>query len=362
MRGGNALRFLRYTAVRAVTQGLAVVVALYLTILIVNMGGRLDDIRRSEIRLAVATSITTNPANAELPPSVINQMIEERTQLEYRRLGLDRNFFIRSFDYLTTALSLSLGRAENLFSDSGSREVRRIIAERLPSTLILFGTANLIIFFGTLWVGLALSRRYGTWVDRLVVSLAPTSAAPGWFYGIFLLLIFAAVLRVLPWGGMVSAPPPENRWLYAASVLQHMILPVTAMVLGSFFSGAYGRRTFFLIFSSEDYVDLAKAKGLSSRALQNRYILRPTLPTIIAGFVLMVIGLWFGAIILETVFNWPGVGRLYYQATQSSDTPVVVGVMVVYGYLLAISVFMLDFIYGIVDPRVRVTGGTQRRL
>lgn len=362
MRGGNVLRFGRYTVVRAVTQGLAVVVALYLTILIVNMGGRLDQIRKAEIRNQVGAAILANPENQQLPPSVLNEMIEQRVQLTYRQYGLDRPFFVRSFEYLTTALSLSLGRAEQLFSDSGSREVRRIIAERLPSTLILFGTANILIFFATLWVGLSLSRRYGTWVDRLVVSLAPTSAAPGWFYGIFLLLIFAAVLRVLPWGGMVSAPPPQDRWLYAASVLQHMILPVTAMFLSSFFSGAYGRRTFFLIFSSEDYVDLARAKGLSSRALQNRYILRPTLPTIITGFVLMVIGLWFGAIILETVFNWPGIGRLYYQATQSNDTPVIVGVMVVYGYLLAISIFLLDFIYGVVDPRVRVTGGTQRRL
>ncbi|MFH1609512.1 MAG: ABC transporter permease subunit, partial [Candidatus Bipolaricaulota bacterium] len=74
------------------------------------------------------------------------------------------------------------------------------------------------------------------------------------------------------------------------------------------------------------------------------------------------IAMWMGAIILETVFNWPGLGQLYLQAVNVNDTPTVVGVMVIYGYLLAISVFLLDFMYAIVDPRVRVGGGTQRRL
>ncbi len=359
---GNFLKFARYTTVKAVMLGIAVVIALYLTILIVNMGGKLDEIRKSEIRLAVATAIYADPNNAQIPASELKKMIDDRVQLEYRRLGLDQPFLVRSFNYLLTALSLSLGRSEQLVSDTGSKEVRRIILERLPSTLVLFATANLLIFFSTLWLGLSLSRHYGSWFDRLVVTLAPTSAAPGWFYGIFLILIFAAVLRVLPWGGMVDDPPPSNPWVYAGSVAKHMILPVLAMTVGSFFSAVYSRRTFFLIFSSEDYVEMAKAKGLSARQVQNRYILRPTLPTIITNFMLMIIGMWMGAIILETVFKWPGLGRLYLSAVNTNDTPVVVGVMVIYGYLLALSVFLLDFIYAIVDPRVRVTGGMQRRL
>jgi len=211
-----------------------------------------------------------------------------------------------------------------------------------------------------LFTALAISRRYGSWIDRAVVSLAPTSAAPGWFYGIFLILIFAAVLRILPWGGMVDAPPPKTTLGYGASLLRHMILPVLAMAAGAFLSSTYSRRTFFLIFSSEDYVDLAKAKGLSSRAVERRYILRPTLPTIITQFMLMIIAMWMGAIILETVFVWPGLGRLYLQAVNLNDTPVIVGVMVIYGYLLAASVFLLDFIYAIVDPRVRIGAGAKK--
>ena len=102
---------------------------------------------------------------------------------------------------------------------------------------------------------------------------------------------------------------------------------------------------------------MAKAKGLSSHDIENRYVLRPTLPTIITNFALLLIGLWTGAIILETVFNWPGLGRLFYAAINIYDTPVIVGETVIYAYLLAVTVFVLDFIYVLVDPRVRIGGG-----
>ena len=102
---------------------------------------------------------------------------------------------------------------------------------------------------------------------------------------------------------------------------------------------------------------MAKAKGLSDREIERRYVLRPTLPTIITQFALLLITLWTGAIILETVFNWPGLGRTLYQAIGLYDTPVIVGSTVIYAYLLALTVFLLDFVYALVDPRVKVGGG-----
>ncbi len=354
------LRVARYSLVKAILLGFAVVVAVFITILIVNMGGRLDDIRKQEILNQVALQVTANPAYQELPPSEVRRIIEEKAQLEYRRLGLDKPFLVRTAAYLKNAITLNLGRSENLLSDTMSREVRRIIIERLPSTLILFGTSSILLFFTAVFLALALSRHYGSWFDRLVVSLAPTSTAPGWFYGIFLILIFAAVLRILPFGGMVDAPPPKETGAYILSLLKHMILPVLSMFVGGLASSVYSWRTFFLIYSSEDYVELAKAKGLSGRTIERRYILRPTLPPIITSFTLMVIGMWLGAIILESVFNWPGMGSLYIAAVNSNDTPTVVGINVIYGYLLAGSVFFLDFVYALVDPRVRIGAGEKK--
>lgn len=138
-----------------------------------------------------------------------------------------------------------------------------------------------------------------------------------------------------------------------------MILPVSALFISSIFISVYSWRTFFLIYSSEDYVELAKAKGLSGRAIEYRYILRPTLPPIMTNFMLTVISLWMGAPILESVFNWPGMGRTLYQAIGLFDTPVIVGATVIFAYLLAITVFVLDIIYAILDPRVRIGEGGQ---
>ncbi len=207
-----------------------------------------------------------------------------------------------------------------------------------------------------MFTALYLSQRYGSLLDRAMVALAPTSAAPGWFYGIFLIVIFAALLRVLPFGGMVAVPPPADRLAYALSLLRHLVLPVSAIVLSAIFQAVYYWRTFFLIYSREDYVELARAKGLPSATVERRYILRPTLPAIVTSFALTLIALWMGAIVLETVFHWPGLGRLMFQAIGTFDTPVIVGAVVIYAYLLAVTVFVLDIVYAMLDPRVLVEG------
>jgi peptide/nickel transport system permease protein len=345
-----------FLLLRLVSLFFTVAVGIYLTILVANMGGYVDEIRRGAIREAIGQQVTTDPDMRRLSVTERNEIVAELVRIEEQRQGMDRPFVLRSLTYLRNALLLDLGRSQNMTSDSGSGQVRLIILERLPSTLVLFATANLFLFFSALFSALYLSRRYGSVVDRIVVLLTPSSAAPGWFYGIFLILIFAALLGWLPFGGMVSAPPPDNRLDYALSVMWHMILPTMAILISSVFVSIYSWRTFFLIFSSEDYVEVARAKGLPSNLIERRYILRPTLPNIITNFMLLIIGLWYGAIILETVFTWPGIGRLFFMAIGQFDTPVIVGITVIYAYLLGITVFLLDFIYALVDPRVKVGG------
>ncbi|MCK4581652.1 MAG: ABC transporter permease, partial [Dehalococcoidia bacterium] len=325
-----------------------------------NWGGAMDEARKAQIRFDVTVAVYANPGYLDLPESDLQRLVDEFTAAQIRAVGLDRPFLERSLSYTRDAMTLNLGRSQYIISDTGSRMVRSVLLDRLPSTLLLIATAELLLFFMALLAALYLSRRYGSFVDRLIIALAPTSAAPAWFYGLFLILIFAAILRVLPWGGMTAVPPPPTTGGYALSVLRHLVLPVGAVILGAIFANIYNWRTFFLMYSSEDYVELAKAKGLSSQAIERRYILRPTLPPILTSFLLLLITLWLGAIVLETVFNWPGVGRLYYQAIQVSDTPVIVGVVVVFGYLLAITVFMLDFMYAALDPRVRMNIGGGR--
>jgi peptide/nickel transport system permease protein len=357
----SLVRLARYTAARLIALFITVVIGVYITVLVANMGGYVDDIRRAQIREGVITAAAADLEFQRLPQSERSAIIQQQIEVQERRFGLDQPFALRSFRYLRNAITLDLGFSDNMSSDSGSRLVRNIILERLPPTLVLFGTANLLIFFLSLFFGLSLSRRYGSFFDKLVLALAPSSAAPGWFYGLFLILIFAGLFRVLPFGGMVGSPPPDNPLDYGLSVMRHMILPVSATLLSAIFITIYNWRTFFLIYSSEDYVEMAKAKGLTNRMIERRYVLRPTLPNIITSFALLLIALWTGAIILETVFNWPGIGQLYFQAIGLFDTPVILANVVIYAYLLAVTVFLLDFIYALVDPRVRVGEGGQSR-
>ena len=351
-------RVVKYSSIRLLTLFVTVVIAIYLTIMIANMGGYVDQMMKAEIQERITMQIQMNPAFRTMDPATKSELTQERIQSEIDRLDLDQPLVIRSFRFLKNALTLNLGRALFLSSDSGSRNVKTIILERIPYTLLLMGTANLILFFTTLFLALALSRKYGSFIDKLVITLSPTSSVPPWFYGIFLILIFAAVLRILPFGGVIDAPVPEDFLGRALSVGRHLILPASSLILASFFLSIYNWRTFFLIYSSEDYVETAKAKGLPSRDIERRYILRPTLPTIITSFALLLIGLWTGAIITETVFQWPGLGRITFRAIGLYDTPVIVGTTIIYAYLLAVTVFLLDFVYALVDPRVKIGGGS----
>ncbi len=353
-------RLARYTAVRFFTMGITVTIGVYLTILIANMGGYVDTIMRNEIRDNVTQTILASPVYRSLSPEAKQELIQKKIAAEETRLGLDKPFAIRSMIYLRNGLTLNLGRALYMISDHGSKEVRLILLERLPATLLLTGTTELLLFFGSVFIALSLSRKYGSWFDKLTIALSPTSAAPPWFYGIFFILIFAAVLKILPFGGLVDSPSPDNPFDYGLSVLKHLILPAMSVIVSSIFLSIYNWRTFFLIFSSEDYVEVARAKGLPSRDVERRYILRPTMPTIITNFALLVITLWTGFTITETVFVWPGLGITLYRAIGAYDTPVIVGSTIIYAYLLAITVFLLDFVYALVDPRVKVgAGGSQ---
>jgi peptide/nickel transport system permease protein len=353
----TAKRLFRFFIRRLILLMITIVVGVYITILVANMGGYVDTILKSAIREEVTMEVAAMSAKTQIPEVERRELIESLIQDRERIAGLDKPFITRSFTHLKNALTLNFGRARFMISDHGSRYVRNIILERLPTTLLLMGTSQLLLFAVSLFLALVVSRHYGSFWDKLIVALSPTSSIPPWFYGIFLILFFAAYLKILPFGGMVDAPPPPTKIGYFLSVLKHMILPAFSLFISSFMISTYSWRTFFLIYSSEDYVDMAKAKGLSSRAIERRYILRPTLPNIITSFALMLVGIWTGATLTETVFLWPGLGTIIYEAVSKYDTAVIVGTTIIQAYLLGITVFLLDFLYAIVDPRVKLGGG-----
>ncbi|MBE3118584.1 MAG: ABC transporter permease, partial [Candidatus Atribacteria bacterium] len=225
------IRVFRYSLLRLVSMMVTVTIGVYLTILIANMGGYVDIIMRNEIRDNTTQSILANPNYRSLSPEAKGDLIQTKIATEINRLGLNQPFAVRSVRFLKNALTLNLGRAINMKSDQGSKEVRLILLERLPATLLLTGSSSLIVFFASVYIALSLSRKYGSFWDKVTIAFSPTSAAPPWFYGIFLILIFAAIFKILPFGGLVDSPSPDNPLGYGLSVLKHLILPASSVII-----------------------------------------------------------------------------------------------------------------------------------
>jgi peptide/nickel transport system permease protein len=250
-------------------------------------------------------------------------------------------------------LTLNLGDSSRVYNlgQRGFFAVDELILITLPRTLLLFGTANLLVFIASLSMALVLLRRYGGWLEKLVLALSPLSTIPAWIYGLLITVFMARVLHI--WiGGNLTAAPTDFTWDYLLLVLRHITPAIIAIFISKFFLSVYTWRSFLMIFSGEDYLDLAKAKGLPNALIEKRYLLRPALPNILTIFTVMMIAIWQEAIIIELFFSILGIGQLFYLAIRNSDIPVIVGMTVIFAYLLAISVFILDFVHGIIDPRV----------
>ncbi len=241
--------------------------------------------------------------------------------------------------------------------------VNDILMSYLPNTLLLVTVSYLLVFLVGTPLSLYLARNYGNRADRLLAILAPISSVPSWVFGILLISIFAFQLRWLPFSGMYDIPKPENQFAYLITLAKHMILPVSAIILSLFFQVVYAWRTFFIIYSEEDYVELGKAKGLPPKMLERQYILRPALPYFITSFATTLISFWQLSMALEVVFRWPGLGWLYVkealpnfwgESMEPGELIIAVGIVVIFAYLLGIVAFLLDIVYLIVDPRIRL--------
>jgi len=268
----------------------------------------------------------------------------------------------RNLRLLIRGLTLNLGESERLYYYSGGEllgDVKEIVLDSLPRTLLLFGTANFLIFIVSISLALLLVGVFGGWLDKILTSLAPVSAVPSWLYGLILTVIFARVLHIFV-GGIWDGWPSEFKWEHIPVVLKALMIPVLAIFISKFFQSMYVWRNFFQINSGEDFVEMAKAKGLPQGSILRNYVLRPSLPGIITSFVLIIILIWQEAIIIELFFGVAGIGHLFYSALAYSDMPLVVGLSVTFAYLLAFSVFFLDILYAFVDPRIKV--GNEGRL
>ncbi|HLB67700.1 MAG TPA: ABC transporter permease [Thermoplasmata archaeon] len=345
----------RFLAKRAVFLVLTLVLSMYLVVMIANGGGIIDDFLKDSIRFDLNQRLRNDPAYRRLSPENQTIVFNNLYNASLEARGLNEPFLQKSLRYTFDALTLRLGRALEITDSAGSSEVYDIIAERLPRTILLFTTASIISAVFGIWLGLRMARKALSAFDRgmTVISIA-TVVVPPWVYGILFILIFAYGMDIFPAQGWISVPAPvPGTFGYYTDILWHLALPLAAVTVSSFGAWSYTTRNLVMQIMDEDFVVAARAKGLPERTVMYRYVLRAASPPIVTSLVLTLIASWTGAIITETVFNWPGLGQLFFQAIQRFDPPVIVALTAVYAVLLVITVFLLDLVYGLLDPRVK---------
>jgi peptide/nickel transport system permease protein len=362
------LRTIRYLFTRIVSIAVTIFLGVFITVTLADQGGQIESTVNDEVianMAATCGNCTSWYVVQDLPEAEQARLKQLRSDLE-EAAGLHLPYWPRQARWTLKALALDWHGVYHVPAAPGSTypslHAKDIILTDLPHTLLLVATAYVLLFSLGLPLALFLFRRQGSRLDRLFSLLAPLSSIPSWVFGMLLVVIFAVNLRVLPVGGMYDPFAPATAWGRVGQVARHMVLPVLAILASLFFQYVYTWRTLFILHADEDYVELARAKGLPGKILEKRYILKPTLPFLITNIALVLITFWQMTIVLEKVINWPGIGRLYINTLpdffgESMDPgimPITLGIVVIFAYLLGITVLILDIVYALVDPRVRI--------
>ncbi|HEX7122166.1 MAG TPA: ABC transporter permease [Gemmatimonadaceae bacterium] len=267
------------------------------------------------------------------------------------RHGLDRPLWVQYGRFLAGAVRGDFG-----LSFAHQRPVGAVLADALPNTLLLMGTALVLGFAGGIALGAAQGARPGSWLDRLTSPITLTIAAlPDFWLALLALVLFASTWRLFPVAGMTD--PVVHRYLSAPQqvldIARHLALPAgtLAVIIGAAIS-RYQRAAVAEVLP-EPFIRTARAKGISARSVVFRHALRNALLPIITLAGLAVPALLGGAVFIETIFAWPGMGRLVVDAVQARDYPIVLAAVVLGSTLVVVGGLLADLLYAVADPRQR---------
>ncbi|NJO21907.1 MAG: ABC transporter permease [Sphingomonadales bacterium] len=267
------------------------------------------------------------------------------------RFGLDKPLHVQLFIYLSSMLQLDLG-----YSYRQQLPVLQLILDRLPATLLLSFSAFVISLGLGILAGAVASGRQGRWWDTLISLVALIFyATPLFWLALMAVLLFSVQLDWLPSFGYETVGAGYTGLARAVDILRHLILP--AFTLGLFFMAVYARmtRASMLEVNRMDFVRTAKAKGLRPALIQRRHVLRNAILPVVTLAGLQAGQLVSGAVLIETVFAWPGIGRLMFDALSSRDYNLLLGVFTISAAMVLLFNLITDVLYRIVDPRIRVT-------
>lgn len=263
--------------------------------------------------------------------------------------GLDKPLYVQLGVYLGKVLSGDLG-----YSYFFNLPVSEMILERVPATLLLVLSAVLWAFVAGTTLGVLSARKPNGLLSQFITVLSMVGfAAPVFWMGIMLMILFASVFPILPVSGMRAVDSSGGGLADVLDVLHHLVLP--AFSLGLVYLAQYSRlaRSAMLDVLGADYIRTARAKGLADRVVLYKHALRNALLPVVTVLGLQFGNVLAGAILVETVFNWPGLGRLAFDSVLRRDYPTILGVLLFSSVVVIVMNLVTDFCYRLIDPRIK---------
>lgn len=265
------------------------------------------------------------------------------------KFGLNQPLPTQLWIYLSSVVRGDLG-----YSLGYQQPVARVILERVPATLLLMLSAVLLSTSAGLVLGVEASRRENSFTDRAINTVALLGySIPSFSIGLLLLIIFALYLDLFPAQNMSSANQDLNGLSYLFDVLKHLVLPATTLAIVQFAQVMRLTRTQMLTVLRENFITTARAKGLSERQVIYGHALRNAMIPLVTILGSDFGTLLSGAVLVETVFAWPGLGRLLIDSIAMRDYPVLMGMFLMISISVAVANFLTDIIYSRLDPRIK---------
>jgi peptide/nickel transport system permease protein len=264
--------------------------------------------------------------------------------------GLDQPIIVQYFYWLGNAFRGNFG-----VSYTTGLPVMQEIVERLPATLLLMIASYILTLLITIPLGVISAVKKGSWFDNLVTVISFAGmATPTFWFGLMLMLLFSVQLGWLPAVGMYDVGARYEGWgMGVLDVIKHMILPLLTMTLLGLAGMTRYQRAAMLEVLNQDYIRTARAKGLPERVVIFKHALRNALIPIVTILGLSLPDLFGGAFIIETIFAWPGMGRLGVMAIFQRNYPLIMGITVFSAVLIVLGNLLADMGYAWVDPRIR---------
>lgn len=286
-----------------------------------------------------------DPMRAMIDPRVDPAELERLEQ----RLGLDRPAIVQYFSWLKEISTGNLG-----YSIKSGRAVFRSILDRLPATLYLTGTALSLSFLLGIPLGvLSATRRYSMLDHGLTVVSFLGISIPAFFFGLAMIFIFSLRLGLVPTSGFGTIAANYTGLTLLKDRLIHLILPATVLAFAHLAQVMRHTRSSMLEVLSQDFVRTARAKGLNERVVIYKHAFRNALIPVITVFGLSIPFLFSGTFVTETIFMWPGMGRLAVDSVFARDYPIIMGINLFTSTLVLIGNLLADTMYAMTDPRIR---------